>query len=75
MDRFKNKYYSLATTGQGMKWYLTKTIHEKITIKDTFYLLCGVKFSDLSFMFSFSERVDMMYQKLLLEGFIVEEGY
>lgn len=54
-----------------MKWYLSLSINQKINAKECFALLTGIKFEDLSFMFSFSERIDIMYDKLKMEGFNV----
>jgi len=53
-----------------MDWYKTLDIHTKINAKaEVYHLLTGVKFEDLSFMFTFRERIDIMYNKLIMEGF------
>lgn len=52
-----------------MEWYKTLDIHTRINVKTCFELLCDAKFEDLAFMFSFRERIDIMYNKLVLEGF------
>lgn len=54
-----------------MKWYLTLDIHARINVKDAFELLTNVSFDKLAFMFSFSERIDILYNKLKMEGFDV----
>ena len=53
-----------------MKWYNKLNIHQKINAKSCFELLCGVKFGDLSFMFSIRERIEIMYNKLISEGIL-----
>lgn len=54
-----------------MDWYLSLSINQKINAKECFVLLTGVKFDDLSFIFSFGERINIMYNKLKMEGFDV----
>jgi hypothetical protein len=55
-----------------MKWYKSLNIHAKINAKNCFQLLTGTKFGDLSFLFSFEERINIMYNKLKIEGFEIE---
>jgi len=52
-----------------MKWYLSLNIHQRINAKTCFYLACGVEFEKLAFLFSLRERIEMLYNKLKLEGF------
>ena len=52
-----------------MNWYMTLDIHTRINAKVCFELLTGTKFEDLAFMFSFRERMDIMENKLRMEGF------
>lgn len=54
-----------------MNWYLTLDINKKINAKECFGLLCGIKFEQLASLFTFRERIEIMYQKLKLEGFNV----
>lgn len=55
-----------------MEWYKKLTLHQKINIKgELMGLLCGIEFEQLSFMFSFKERMDIIYNKLQKEGFSV----
>jgi hypothetical protein len=54
-----------------MKWYKTLDIHAKINAKDCFELLCGVRFGDLGCVFTFKERIEILHNKIQLEGFIV----
>lgn len=52
-----------------MNWYKTLDIQTKINAKECFSILFGAEFNQLSFLFTFRERMDMMYNKLKLEGF------
>lgn len=54
-----------------MEWYRTLDVNRKIAAKQCFILLCGVDFVKLGLLFSFRERMDLMYEKLKLEGFNV----
>lgn len=54
---------------EAMQWYLSLDINLRINAKTCFELLTGIRFEDLSFMFSFKERLGIMYNKLKLEGF------
>ena len=54
-----------------MNWYKKLDIHTKINAKECFKLLCGADFSALSCLFSYKERIEIMYDKLKLEGFDV----
>ena len=53
-----------------MEWYKLLNIHQRINFKMCFELACGVKFEDLSFMFTLKERIDILYNKLVDEGLI-----
>lgn len=53
-----------------MKWYKTLDIDTKINMKGCFELLCGVKWESLSFMFSMRERIEIMFNKLKIEGLL-----
>lgn len=54
-----------------MIWYKTLDIHTRINVKQCFELLTGVKFEDLSMLFTFRERIEIMHTKLQMEGFIL----
>lgn len=54
-----------------MEWYNTLDIQQKINLKDYFKLICGYSFEDLGGLFSLSERIELIHQKLKLEGFTV----
>lgn len=52
-----------------MDWYKTLTIHQRINLKAMFSIICGFGWSDLSFMFSMRDKINMAFNKLRLEGF------
>jgi hypothetical protein len=54
-----------------MNWYKTLDIHGRINAKECFELLTGVKFEELSSMFTFQERMNIMENKLKMEGFVI----
>jgi hypothetical protein len=53
-----------------MEWYKSLDINTRINAKSCFELACGLKFEDLAFLFSFRERIDMLYNKLKLENIL-----
>jgi len=52
-----------------MEWYKNLDINQKINLKDCTLLLCGVEWEALSLLFNFRERVEIVYNKLKIEGF------
>jgi hypothetical protein len=55
----------------GMQWYLSLSIHQKISLKEASKELIGVGFSDLSrFGFTFSEKIQILHTKLRIEGIL-----
>lgn len=54
-----------------MEWYKTLNVHQRINAKDCFKLLTGIDFSELSFLFSLDEKIQILYDKLKIEEFDV----
>ena len=52
-----------------MKWYLNLNVNQKINFKYMYKMIIGFEFEDLSFMLSFRERIELGYNKLVMEGF------
>lgn len=52
-----------------MKWYKTLNKNQKLRIREVFELSTGQKLSDMVEVFSFSECMDILYNKLKIEGF------
>ena len=54
-----------------MNWYKTLDIQQRINLKELCPLIVGVLFTDLLKLFSFDEVIDILHNKLKLEGFEV----
>lgn len=54
-----------------MKWYLTLTIDQKINLKELFVLITGIDWVMAGLLFSFTERISLVHEKLKIEGFPV----
>lgn len=67
----ENTFTGTTAEERGMGWYKALTINQRINVKECFELLCGVKWEQLSYIFTMRERIELMYNKLLAEGFDV----
>lgn len=65
-------FQDIATSKESLIWYKKLNIHQKITLKEIFDELCGVPWSELSEIFTLRELIGVLYNKLILEGIIVE---
>ena len=54
-----------------MEWYKTLNIDQKVNLKELCPEILGVGFQELNPLFSFTERIEMLYNKLKFEGFEV----
>ena len=54
-----------------MEWYKSLTIEQKINLKDCAGLIVGMTWEDMGKLFSFTERINILHNKLQLEGFDV----
>ena len=54
-----------------MKWYKTLNVHQRINAKDCFILLCGVDFQAINCILSLRDRINLLEEKLKLEGFYI----
>jgi len=54
-----------------MKWYKTLTIQQRISLKELCEVICGIRFDMLVRLFGLRESVQIIYNKLKLEGFDV----
>jgi hypothetical protein len=55
----------------GTKWYKTLSINQKIELKECSYLICGMRWEDFTILFTPRQRLEILHQKLQLEGFLV----
>lgn len=54
----------------SVEWFKSLNVNTRINMKEIFILLTGMNFSDLNFLFSYKEKIDIMYNKLILEGLL-----
>lgn len=57
---------------ESLQWYGALPIDKKIALKELSSAICGVRWEDFTLLFSGSERIKILYNKLVLEGFIQE---
>jgi hypothetical protein len=55
---------------EGLCWYRSLTLNQRINLKDCFRLLTGIDFQSIGFMFTLRERINILYGKLKFEGII-----
>jgi hypothetical protein len=53
-----------------MNWYKTLDINQKINLKSITELIVGISWIDLTKLFSFREIIEILEQKLKIEGII-----
>jgi len=54
-----------------MGWYKRLTIEQKINLKDCCKMITGMTWHEMSVLFSYTERINILYNKLKMEGFKV----
>ena len=52
-----------------MEWYKSLNRKQKAGIREAFELSCGLSLNSALMLFSFSECIDILYNKLKIEGF------
>ena len=55
----------------AINWYKSLTLHQKMELRDLTMLICGMRWEDFNILFSPRERLEILYNKLKLEGFII----
>ena len=55
-----------------MKWYLTLSIQQRINLKELYSTITGIDFAAAGLLFSFRERIELVYEKLKMEGFQID---
>jgi len=66
-----NTITKLDVVTAALEWYKKLTIDQKIGLKECAYLLTGMKWEDYTLLFTPRQRVELLYDKLKLEGFDV----
>lgn len=57
----------------AVDWYKKITPDQRIFLKENFGKLCGISFTDASFVFNFKEKITVLYTKLVIQGLVKEE--
>ena len=52
-----------------MEWYKTLDIDKRIALKEMCAIICGVDFASLIKLLSFKKTINVIYDKLKMEGF------
>ena len=60
-----------AVTNDGIEWYKKLSFEQKLGLKECAHLLTGMKWEDYTILFSPRQRIEILYNKLKLEGFDV----
>jgi len=57
---------------KSLQWYKSLSLEQKFGLKESSAIICGIKWEDFTLLFSGSERIEILYNKLILEGIITE---
>ncbi len=55
----------------GLQWYKSLPIHKRLALKQLCQSICGMRWEDFNILFSPRERIEIIGQKLRLEGFAI----
>ncbi len=55
----------------AVSWYKSLSVNQKLALKEVSSLICGMKWEDFNILFSPRERLEILHNKLMLEGFDV----
>ena len=55
---------------KSLQWYKSLSLEQKFGLKEASAIICGIKWEDFTLLFSGSERIEILYNKLILEGII-----
>ena len=58
-----------------LQWYKSLSLEQKFGLKESSAIICGIKWEDFTLLFSGSERIEILYNKLILEGIITEKQH
>ncbi len=56
---------------QGVQWYKQLSFNQKLALKECAHLLTGMRWENFTHLFSPRQRLNILYNKLKLEGFEV----
>ena len=55
----------------AVSWYKSLSLQQKMGLKEVTQLICGMKWEDFNILFTPRERIQILHNKLMLEGFDV----
>jgi hypothetical protein len=55
----------------AVSWYKSLSLNQKMALKELSEIICGMKWEDFNILFSPRERLEILRNKLMLEGFDV----
>ena len=55
----------------AVSWYKSLSLNQKMALKEVSVLICGMKWEDFNILFTPRERLEILHNKLMLEGFNV----
>jgi hypothetical protein len=55
----------------AVSWYKSLSLNQKMALKEVSALICGMKWEDFNILFTPQERLVILHNKLMLEGFDV----
>ena len=55
----------------AVSWYKSLSLNQKLALKEVSALICGMKWEDFNTLFTPRERLRILHDKLILEGFDV----
>jgi len=55
----------------SVSWYKSLSLKQKLALKEVSALICGMKWEDFNTLFTPRERLRILHDKLILEGFDV----
>lgn len=59
----------LGEVNEGLEWYKSLSLSQRLGLKECSHLICGMKWEDFTILFSPRQRIEMLHQKLKMEGF------
>lgn len=55
----------------ALKWYKSLDLERRFALKELTKDICGIAWEDFSLLFTPRERINIIYDKLKLEGFYI----
>jgi hypothetical protein len=61
----------LGAVTDGVEWYKNLSLDQKLGLKECAHLLTGMRWEQFTILFSPRQRLEILYEKMKLEGFDV----